>query len=83
LIPTAVKVEVWRRDRGQCVQWRRPKTSTSSTTFHFQRRQQPDSGKRPLLAPKHNPKNRTRSWQSLLGFSPEPSSVGQIQKLPG
>ena len=37
LIPTPVKVEVWQRDRGQCVNAVQQKICTSITTFRFRK----------------------------------------------
>jgi hypothetical protein len=72
LIPTAVKVEVWRRDSGQCVQCGSTKNLHFDHDIHFRKAA---AVSRPRTsgcsAPSTTSRNQTRSWRSPLGFSPE------------
>jgi hypothetical protein len=70
LIPTPVKVEVWRRDRGQCVQ------CGSSKNLHFDHDIPFSKGGSSLtaanvrlLCAKHNLENQIRLSRSRRGFS--------------
>ena len=70
LIPTPVKVEVWRRDRGQCCNAVQRRTFTSITTFHF--RKAGAASLRRMFdcsAPNVICRNQTRFCRSRRGFS--------------
>ncbi len=84
LIPTAVKVEVWRRDRGQCVQCGSTKNLHFDHDIPFSKRGSSlTAANVRLLCAKHN----LEKSDKILAITPwiltGAASISQIQKLSG